>query len=237
MTELAKIFPKEWVEYIDIFQLNQINLFLEEERKQFEDKCEVFPPNNKIFAAFSFFKPEDTKVIIIGQDPYHGKGQAMGLSFSVPSSIKLPPSLRNIFKELKNDLDCEKTYTKGDLTSWAQQGVLLLNRALTVRQAKPNSHQRKWSDFTLHIISVLLAKNSGIVLMLWGGNAKAILKSIDSYILRRHHILEANHPSPLSANRGGWFGCRHFSKANQFLAKSGKSQVDWSSIAKSIDKN
>jgi uracil-DNA glycosylase len=237
MTKLVKIFSKEWVEYIDLSELSQISLFLDKERKQFKDICEVYPPNNNIFSAFTYFKPEDTKVIIIGQDPYHGKGQAMGLSFSVPNSVKIPPSLRNIFKELKTDLDSDKIYYNGDLTSWAKQGVLLLNRALTVLQAKPNSHQKKWSDFTLTIISKLLAKNSGIVLMLWGGNAKAILKSIDSSILSNHYILQANHPSPLSANRGGWFGNRHFSKANQFLAESGKSQVDWSSIAKAIDKN
>ena len=221
---LCKMISKSWLDYIDTNLLHTIEQLLEEEEKEEEKK--IFPPKNLIFNAFSHFQPEQTKVIIIGQDPYHKQGQAMGLSFSVPQNIKIPPSLRNIFKELTN-CSYQIDLFNGDLTRWAKQGVLLLNRALTVREASPNSHQKLWQDFTFNIIFLLLSKYSNIVVMLWGGNARSILKNINRNILDKHLILECNHPSPLSANRGGWFGQNHFIKANDYLNKNEKKSINW----------
>ena len=162
------------------------------------------------------------KVILLGQDPYHQKGQAMGLSFSVPENIKIPPSLVNIYKELKTD--CNLQLLHGDLTKWAKQGVLLLNTSLTVRESCPNSHQKYWRPFTDNLIKYISDNKEGLVFLLWGGHAKNKKKLID---FNKHYVLEANHPSPLSANRGGWFGCKHFSKTNDFLQKNGKKEICW----------
>lgn len=217
-------------------QMQYISGILEAEHQAFEGFAEFYPPPEKVFNAFTRFKPEDCRAIIIGQDPYHGQGQAMGLSFSVPDGVKIPPSLRNIFKEMildiKFDGDSSKKEevilpTSGDLTYLAEQGVLLLNAALTVRQAKPNSHYGIWREFTKMIFTRILQKSNGLVIMLWGNDAKQMISKIPDDILSKHLILKATHPSPLSANRGGWFGTRHFSKANEYLASHEKNPINW----------
>ena len=160
------------------------------------------------------------RVVIVGQDPYHGPGQAMGLAFSVPAGVRLPPSLRNIFKELQADTGVPAP-TSGDLTPWAQRGVLLLNTALTVTDGKPGSHAKLgWTEVTDAIVRAVSQERDGVVFMLWGSHAQARAQSVDA---RRHHLLVAPHPSPLSASRG-FFGCRHFSRANALL---GAKAIDW----------
>ena len=183
-----------------------------------------YPPGKEIFAAFDHCPFESVKVVILGQDPYHGSGQANGLCFSVHRGIAHPPSLTNIFKELESDVG--KPYPQeGDLTHWADQGVLLLNATLTVRQGQAASHQnRGWEIFTDQVIRRLSEDREGVVFMLWGGYARKKGSIIDS---SRHLVLQSGHPSPLSANRGYWFGNRHFSKANAYLRKQGKQQIDW----------
>jgi len=217
-------------------QLQYIAEKLRAEHETFEGMAEIYPPTDKVFNAFTRFKPEDCRVIIIGQDPYHGPGQAMGLSFSVPDGIRIPPSLRNIFKEMILDttFDGDKSRqndvvlpSSGNLTHLAEQGVLLLNAALTVRQAKPNSHYGIWREFTKMLFTRILQKSSGLVIMLWGNDAKQMISQIPEEVLSKHLILKATHPSPLSANRGGWFGTRHFSKANQYLVSRGKTAINW----------
>ena len=163
-------------------------------------------------------------MVIIGQDPYHEPGQAMGLSFSVPEQVMMPPSLINIFKEIQNDLG-KPMPASGDLTRWAQQGVLLLNATLTVRAHMAASHQRKgWEEFTDAAIKVLNQEREHLVFILWGGYARSKAYLIDR---SRHLILQSVHPSPLSANRGGWFGNHHFSQANAYLAQHGLEPIDW----------
>ena len=224
---------KEWETLFNKNELESINDFLEEEYVQFEGIAKIFPPKSLIFNAFSFFKPSACKVVILGQDPYHGENQAMGLSFSVPDAVKLPPSLKNIFKEIMIDSNSnsEKVVTQlptsGDLTYLSKQGVLLLNRALTVRQAKPNSHSKIWHRFTKEIIEQLFYNQSNIVFMLWGNDAKSVAKNIHTNILDKHLILTAVHPSPLSANRGGWFGTNHFNKANEYLRQHNVDEIHW----------
>ena len=182
-----------------------------------------FPEEHNIFKAFELCPFEKTKVVIIGQDPYHGPNQAMGLSFSVPQHIKIPPSLRNIFKELYSDLKIEKTH--GDLTSWAEQGVLLLNSVLTVEPGKPNSHKNiGWESFTDEIIHILNSKKENIVFILWGKYAQKKASAVDS---KKHLVLCAHHPSPLSANRGGFFGCKHFSQCNEYLISKQLDPIHW----------
>lgn len=184
----------------------------------------VYPPGNKIFAAFDRTPFEDVKVVILGQDPYHGKGQAHGLCFSVPPGIAPPPSLVNIFKELHNDLDIPMP-SHGNLESWTDQGVLLLNATLTVRANQAGSHQNKgWENFTDAVIRKLSESREELVFILWGRYAQAKESLIDT---GRHHILKAAHPSPFSAH-SGFFGCRHFSKTNKILGSQGKEPVDWS---------
>lgn len=177
-----------------------------------------------MFNAFTLCALSDLKVVIIGQDPYHGVGQANGLSFSVNDGITHPPSLVNIFKELQTDLGIP--YPKsGDLSSWASQGVLLLNATLTVRAAEAGSHQKKgWEQFTDYVIKAISSENSDVVFMLWGGFARKKAKLINT---KKHLILESGHPSPLSANRGYWFGNQHFSKCNTFLKSKRKSPINW----------
>ena len=177
------------------------------------------------FAAMNACDFNHVKVIIIGQDPYHGSGQANGLCFSVKKGITIPPSLVNIYKELKADLSISPA-PHGDLSGWAQQGVLLLNATLTVEQAKAGSHQNKgWEEFTDAIIERLNNSNNPMVFMLWGGFAKRKGKKLDR---KKHLVLESGHPSPLSANRGYWFGNRHFSKCNEFLNNNGQQPINWS---------
>lgn len=186
----------------------------------------VYPPMGDIFNALKYTSYEDVRVVILGQDPYHGPGQAHGLCFSVKEGVALPPSLKNIFKELNNDLGIPFPPT-GELTGWAKQGVLLLNTTLTVRQGTPQSHKgRGWELLTDRIISLINAKSSPVVFLLWGGNARAKREFITNPI---HLVLESAHPSPLSAY-AGFFGCRHFSKTNDFLQKVGAKVIDWSKI-------
>ncbi len=183
-----------------------------------------YPPGHLIFNAFNLTPFDKVKVVIIGQDPYHEPGQAMGLSFSVPEGVVMPPSLINIFKEIHDDLG-KPIPTNGDLTRWARQGVLLLNATLTVRAHIANSHQALgWSIFTDAAIRALNAHREHIVYMLWGGFAKSKRQLIDA---SHNCILESVHPSPLSANRGGWFGQHQFSKCNDYLRSVGKEPIDW----------
>lgn len=186
------------------------------------EKNLVYPPKSELFAAFNKTPFNKVKVVILGQDPYHGVNQAHGLSFSVRSK-KYPPSLRNIFKELKNDLGVDIP-TSGDLSKWAEEGVLLLNTTLSVSANKPLSHQKKgWEKFTDVAISTLSNKREGIIFLLWGGHAQSKENLIDT---QKHVVLKAPHPSPLSAYRG-FIGCKHFSKTNKLLISKGKSPIDW----------
>lgn len=183
-----------------------------------------YPPESQIFNAFNCCHFEDVKIVIIGQDPYHDVGQANGLCFSVNENIKHPPSLINIFKEIQSDLNIP--YPKsGNLARWANQGVLLLNATLTVRAHEAGSHQRKgWEQFTDAVIRLVSDKKEGVIFLLWGGFAKQKTKLID---VSRHHILTSGHPSPLSANRGYWFGNKHFSKTNSLLEQAFQVPVQW----------
>ena len=183
-----------------------------------------FPPSRLVFNAFNLCPFNEVKVVIMGQDPYHEPGQAMGLSFSVPEGVAIPPSLQNIFKEIQTDLG-KPLPTSGDLTRWASQGVLLLNATLTVQAHVANSHQGLgWSVFTDAAIRALSAHREHLVFMLWGGYARSKRSLIDG---QRHLILESVHPSPLSANRGGWFGNHHFSRCNAYLRSHGLTEIDW----------
>lgn len=184
----------------------------------------VYPPGKLIFNAFDATPFEQVKVVILGQDPYHGPGQAMGLSFSVPRNVAIPPSLVNMYKELNTDLDLTIPI-HGDLTAWAEQGVFLLNASLTVRARAANSHQKiGWQKFTDAVIRTLSEKRTGIVFLLWGGFAKKKASLIDK---TKHHVLTSGHPSPLSANRGYWFGNKHFSKTNELLKSQDGRPIDW----------
>ena len=183
-----------------------------------------YPPGLLIFNAFQECPLENVKVVLLGQDPYHGAGQAHGLSFSVPSGVKHPPSLVNIFKELTTDIG--KAYPEsGDLTAWAQQGVLLLNATLTVAAGQAGSHQKKgWELFTDAVIEKLSSEKKDLVFLLWGGYARKKKTLIDA---KKHLVLSSGHPSPLSANRGYWFGNRHFSQCNSYLLSKGVLPIEW----------
>lgn len=183
-----------------------------------------YPKGKHIFAAFDHCPFHDTKVVVIGQDPYHGPNQANGLCFSVNDGMAHPPSLINIFKEIKVDMG--STYPEsGNLQRWASQGVLLLNATLTVRAGQAGSHQNKgWETFTDTVIKTLCSHTEGIIFLLWGGFAKKKANLIDT---TKHHILTSGHPSPLSANRGLWFGNKHFSKTNQLLSEMGQPSIVW----------
>lgn len=185
---------------------------------------QCFPPGKLIFNAFNLCPFNDVKVVIIGQDPYHEPRQAMGLSFSVPDGVMMPPSLINIFKEIEADLGTPMPHN-GDLTRWAEQGVLLLNATLTVRAHQANSHQRLgWQQFTDAAIKALSDRRDHLVFMLWGGYARSKRVLIDR---NKHLVLESVHPSPLSANRGGWFGNHHFSRCNDYLKANGEEPIKW----------
>ncbi|MET6990691.1 uracil-DNA glycosylase [Sediminicola arcticus] len=183
-----------------------------------------YPKSQDIFAAFDLCPFQETKVVIIGQDPYHGPNQAHGLCFSVPEGTSHPPSLSNIFKEMESDLG--KPYPiSGNLDTWAKQGVLLLNATLTVRANHAGSHQKKgWETFTDRVIQKISEEREGLVFLLWGGFAKKKIKLIDS---TKHTVLVSGHPSPLSANRGYWFGNSHFSKCNELLVSTKKERIAW----------
>lgn len=182
----------------------------------------IYPPGGQIFNAFALTPFDKVKVVILGQDPYHGPNQAHGLSFSVPDGVPAPPSLKNIYKEIEEDLQV-KVKKNGNLEEWARQGVFLLNAVLTVRAGEPTSHSRiGWTQFTDAVIKTISDNTEGVVFMLWGNFARSKKELIDS---SRHYILEAAHPSPLA--RGAFFGCRHFSKCNNILVSLGKEPVDW----------
>lgn len=183
----------------------------------------IYPNSHNIYDALKYTSYTDTKVLILGQDPYHGENQAHGLAFSVQPTVRIPPSLLNIYKELKNDIGCFIP-DNGYLIPWANQGVLLLNTALTVRAHEPNSHKnRGWEIFTDKVIETLNNRNEPVIFVLWGANARKKKELINS---NRHFILESPHPSPLSASRG-FFGCNHFSKINDILTKLNKQSIDW----------
>ena len=191
-------------------------------KEYIENIC--YPPKDQIFDALNSCPLDDIKVIILGQDPYHRFNQSNGLAFSVNSDIKLPPSLKNIFKEISNNYD-NKERKNGNLLSWSKQGVLLLNSVLTVRQGMPNSHSGKgWEKLTDFIIHNLSKRRSNLVFLLWGSYAQRKDKLINQ---QKHIILRSGHPSPLSANRGLWFGNRHFIKTNQYLKSNKKTTINW----------
>lgn len=202
------------------YMKNLKSFLLEEKQKGFV----VYPKNADIFNAFNHTPFDKVKVVILGQDPYHGQGQAHGLSFSVQRGIPVPPSLRNMYKELAEDFSGFKTPLHGDLTSWADQGVLLLNATLTVRANEAASHQKRgWETFTNQVISTLSKERSGIVFLLWGRFAQQKEVLIDT---KKHYVLKTAHPSPLSAYNG-FFGSKHFSTTNQLLEKQGLTPIDW----------
>ncbi len=184
-----------------------------------------YPLKSNIFNAFKYCSFKDVKVVIIGQDPYHGKGQANGLCFSYLGANKIPPSLKNIYKEIATDLNISMPINNGDLTAWAKQGVLLLNTTLTVEEGKPNSHKSfGWEKLTDCIIKTISEQKEKIVFLLWGGFAQKKEKLIN---VDKHLILKATHPSPLGANKGGWFDCQHFSKTNTYLKEKAKKEINW----------
>ncbi len=201
--------------------MHNLKAFLQKEKQ--EGKV-VFPPGNMIFNAFNHTPFDKVKVVILGQDPYHGQGQAHGLSFSVQKGVTIPPSLRSIYKELKNDIETFTIPAHGELTKWADEGVLMLNATLTVRKGEPASHHNKgWERFTDEAIRQLSEKRNGLVFLLWGKNAQAKIPLIDD---SKHFVLKAAHPSPYSADHG-FFGCRHFSKTNKLLKDQGLEEIDW----------
>ena len=199
----------------------QLRDFLKQEKAEGH---EIYPPGPLIFNAFNTTPLPKVKVLLLGQDPYHGKGQAHGLSFSVPDGVRQPPSLQNIFKELESDLGIPRPST-GNLAPWAEQGVMLLNAMLTVRAGQPASHHNKgWEVFTNAVIQKISDVHQGVVFLLWGKYAQQKEELIDT---KKHHVLKAAHPSPYSAD-SGFFGCKHFSKTNTLLEKEGKKPINWS---------
>jgi uracil-DNA glycosylase len=208
----------DWFERDD---MRALSAFLQERRAA---GARIFPPGPEIFAAFDATPFDDVRVVVLGQDPYHGAGQSHGLCFSVRPGVRVPPSLDNIFKEIQRDPGIPRP-DHGYLLPWAQRGVLLLNAVLTVEEGCPGSHQRKgWEGFTDHVVDVLGREREGLVFMLWGAYAQAKGKVIDP---RRHCVLRSTHPSPLSAHRG-FLGCGHFSAANRYLVGNGQPPIDWS---------
>ena len=214
---------KNWYELLkDEFEKPYFKKLQEFLTEEYNTKT-IYPLAENIFNALNYCKYEDISVVLIGQDPYHQPGQAHGLCFSVQDETALPPSLKNIFKEIHDDLGVTPL-SSGNLIRWAKQGVLLLNTVLTVRRDEPNSHKGKgWENFTTKVIELVNKKTSPIVFLLWGGNAKAFEGLIDK---NKHYVLKAAHPSPLSAYNG-FFGCKHFSKTNEILEKNGKKPIDW----------
>ncbi len=219
---------QSWKELLyDEFQqeyFHNLKNFLVSEKKRYT----VFPPGNLIFNAFNLTPFSDVKVVILGQDPYHGIGQAHGLCFSVPDGVAIPPSLQNIFKEISSDIGCSIPKS-GNLTNWGKQGVLLINATLSVRAHSAGSHQKKgWEIFTDKVIQLVSNHHNNIVFILWGNYARAKKNVINT---DKHLVLEAAHPSPLSAYNG-FFGCRHFSKCNNYLVENSKTAIEWCSVNK-----
>ncbi len=209
-------YDKSWHPFLKVHAsfLQEVNAKLQSE------KAPVYPPKDYILNALKLTPLNKVKVLLLGQDPYHGQGQAMGLSFSVQKGVKIPPSLQNIYKELQSDLGLTPP-NHGDLTAWAEQGVLLLNASLSVREHQPNSHAELWAEFTDKLISYVSKNCPFVVFLLWGNFAKSKAKFIDA----RHTILSSAHPSPFSAKN--FFGCRHFSRTNEELIKRGKEPISW----------
>lgn len=223
MTDRKISLPPSWLALLDDEfgkpYMNDLRQFIASEFAQFE----IYPPKAQIFNALQRVEPQNIKVVIIGQDPYHGPGQANGMCFSVNDGVPFPPSLRNIFKELTSDIGGPQP-SSGNLTPWADQGVLLLNATLTVRRGQANAHQNcGWGNFTDRVIGELSKNHSGIVYLLWGGFAQTKAAHVDA---TRNFILKAPHPSPFSAHTG-FLGCKHFSKANQYLIEQGKKPINW----------
>lgn len=211
-----KIALQEW------FQSSQWKTLSKFVKAEYKTR-KVYPSPKNIFNAFDLCPFKKVKVVILGQDPYHGAMQAHGLSFSVPDGVRIPPSLQNIYKEIESDLG-KTVPSSGNLEKWAEQGVLLLNATLTVRAGLPGSHQKKgWEEFTDAVIRKISDDSEHVVFMLWGNYAKAKKRLIDT---NKHLVLEAAHPSPFSANNG-FFGCKHFSKANEYLKKNNTSEISW----------
>jgi len=224
MTTINPVIENSWKQVLSeefrseyFFKLKE---FIIHEKKKYK----IYPPGSEIFSAFNYTLFDKVKVVILGQDPYHGKGQANGLCFSVKDGITKPPSLKNIFKELQNDLGYPIPVS-GNMEKWAQQGVLLLNATLTVRAGQAGSHQnRGWENFTDAVIKILSEKKENLIFILWGAFAQAKEKLIDT---SRHYIIKSAHPSPFSADRG-FFGSHPFSRTNEFLKKAGVKEIDWS---------
>lgn len=213
----------DWKDLLLSIDTESLDNFLTKDKKDFEDVLEIFPPENLFFNCFNQFDINNMKILLIGQDPYIQKGQAMGMSFSVPDGVKIPPSLQNIYKEINNDLGIDMSKRNGDLTHWAKQGILLLNSALTVREGKSNSHQKQWTPYTDQLIKKISDKCDDVIFILWGKNAQDKIKLIDT---KKHHILKGVHPSPLSASKG-FFGCKHFSQCNELLKSLNKPEIKW----------
>ena len=215
---------KYWNEILENeFQKDYFKNLVQFVKNQYKFKT-CYPPGKLIFSSFNNCNFKKLKVVIIGQDPYHGHNQANGLCFSVSNGVSNPPSLENIFNEISNDLRCVKRIN-GNLLDWSNQGVMLLNSVLTVEKASPGSHANKgWENFTDKVIKLISEKKNNIVFMLWGGYAKKKQKLIEN---KNHLILTSGHPSPLSANRGFWFGNKHFSKCNKYLIENGKEPIKW----------
>ena len=217
--------PEDWKqalsEELTSENMDAIRDFL---KHAYQSDVSVYPPAPLMFNAFNLTPLSKVKVVILGQDPYHRPGQAMGLSFSVPKTIPKPPSLNNVLKEMADDIGTKQS-KHGDLTSWAQQGVLLLNSSLTVNEGEPNSHQHAgWEQFTDTVINIINDQTEHTVFILWGSKAQKKGKYINT---DKHLILTAVHPSPLAANRGGFFGSKPFSKTNDYLMQYGKTPIDW----------
>ena len=215
---------KDWSEQLDfIFEQDYYRHLLEFLEYESAHNKTIYPPQDQIFNAFDLSSFKNTKVVILGQDPYHNEGQAHGLSFSVPEGVNIPPSLRNIYQELLSDLDITLSQS-GNLTHWASQGVLLLNSVLTVEKNSPGSHAKSgWVDFTDTVIDILNDKKQNLVFLLWGAYAQKKAELIDQ---NKHLVLTAAHPSPFSAHKG-FFGCKHFSQTNDYLKMHNQQPIDW----------
>lgn len=223
--KILPVWVKEFNNYRENNKINNDMSFFEMQQYITDESLngkKIYPNYCNIYNAFKYFYPKDTRVVILGQDPYHEIGQANGLSFSVNNNVPLPPSLKNIFQELKDDLGGELR-TNGNLSDWAEQGVLLLNSALSVYAGKANSMSNIWEPFTDDVIRLINEQNEPVIFILWGNNARKKKTLINT---DKHYIIESAHPSPLSAHRG-FFGSKPFSKANQYLKKIGKPEIKW----------
>ena len=216
---------KDWKELFDKVAGEEYSASLHRFLDAEYDAHVVYPPRDMMFQAFKFTNPKTLKVVVIGQDPYHNPGEAMGMSFSVPRGIDIPPSLINIYKEIEKDIGCKMNFDNGDLTPWAEQGVLLLNAYLSVRAGVPLSHVRpEYDKFMDDVLRYVESLDQPVVYMLWGGFAKKYASKVTN---PKHIVLSSVHPSPLSANGGGWFGKHLFSQCNAYLTESGTTPIDW----------